>query len=305
MQQSPPVQFEKCPKHPQNDIVLFCLSIECKEPLCKDCCKLHVHWHNQQGTQANLDTVDNVRQQLLTDVHEMKLRFEEERAILHHFSDSEQSEAVKQMQNKLQKVKQTLLAAVHEYCHQLEEQVKQRIQLHRQSHPGEKKELHQKLNTIINNLDQQEKMLLQPKYIRGCLMVMSEEQNHDFDQITFDVDNALKHYLSNAFDVVISEDKLVRIVQSFNEYVEIQEVNLREELDHYTKKIRENKKNPHEPLNKQFNSTSQKQLQPKESKLMQSIYDDKFRPTFQPGASQYRPNFNDSKADQIMSKFYH
>lgn len=30
---------------------------------------------------------------------------------------------------------------------------------------------------------------------------------------------------------------------------------------------------------------------------MQSIYDDKFRPTFQPGASSYRPNFNDSKAD--------
>lgn len=50
--------------------------------------------------------------------------------------------------------------------------------------------------------------------------------------------------------MIISEDKLVRIVQSFNEYVEIQEINLREELDHYTKKIRDNKKNPHEPLNK-------------------------------------------------------
>ena len=50
--------------------------------------------------------------------------------------------------------------------------------------------------------------------------------------------------------MVISEDKLARIVQSFNEYVEIREANLREELDLYTKRIRDNKKNPHEPLNK-------------------------------------------------------
>jgi B-box zinc finger len=69
--------YEKCPKHPNNDIILFCLGNNCIEPLCKECCKLHVHWHNSSGTRAEIDTVDTVRDNCLSDIHKLKVRFEE------------------------------------------------------------------------------------------------------------------------------------------------------------------------------------------------------------------------------------
>ncbi|KAM3129050.1 hypothetical protein pb186bvf_018828 [Paramecium bursaria] len=239
--QFPQQQYEKCPKHQQNDIVLFCLAGECKEPLCKDCCKLHVKWHNENGTRSELDTVDSVRQTLYQDVHDLKIKFEEERAILHHFSDNENSDLIKSVHSKLEKVRKTLQQVVSDYCHQLEEQIKQRILQHKGSHPGEKKELHHKLNNIIQSLDSQEKQLMQPKYIKACLLVISEEKNHDLEQFSREIDHALKHYLSNMFDVFVHDDKLPQIVQSIQSYVEIHQANFQEELDIYTKKLREGK----------------------------------------------------------------
>ncbi|CAD8166320.1 unnamed protein product [Paramecium pentaurelia] len=301
-----PSQFEKCYKHPSNDIVLFCMSLECRQPLCKDCCKLHVQQHNQNGTQAQLDTVDNVRQQLLNNVHEMKTKFEEERTILHHFNVSESPELLKQIQNKLQRIKQTLMTAVNEYCIQLEEQVKQKIHLQKQSHPGERKDLHHKLNQIIINLDQQEKMLLQPKYIRGCLMVMSDEQNHDFEQLTLEVDDALKIYLSNAFDVYVHDDKLQKIIQTFTEYVDIYQVNLTEELEHLSKKIRDNSQLvPQIPKkNIQNQKIAQQPIPIKETKQYHSIYDEKFSSNNFASQSQFKRSYGDKKQDQYYQKIY-
>lgn len=64
--------YEKCPKHKQNDILLICLGGNCveviyfflkiiKQPMCKECCKLHVDWHNKNGTPPELETVDTAR----------------------------------------------------------------------------------------------------------------------------------------------------------------------------------------------------------------------------------------------------
>ncbi|CAK57576.1 unnamed protein product (macronuclear) [Paramecium tetraurelia] len=301
-----PSQFEKCYKHPSNDIVLFCMSLECRQPLCKDCCKLHVQQHNQNGTQAQLDTVDNVRQQLLNNVHEMKTKFEEERAILHHFNVGESPELMKQIQNKLQKVKSTLMAAVNQYCVQLEEQVKQKIHLQKQSHPGEKKDLHHKLNQIILSLDQKEKMLLQPKYIRGCLMVMSDEQHHDFEQLTLEVDDALKMYLSNAFDVFVHEEKLQKISQAFTEYVDIYQANLNEELEFLSKKIRDNSQVPQMPKQKIVSNQkiAQQTIPIKETKQFHSIYDEKFSGSNFANQSQFKWSYGDKKQEQYYQNIY-
>ncbi|CAD8214825.1 unnamed protein product [Paramecium octaurelia] len=300
-----PSQFEKCYKHPSNDIVLFCMSLECRQPLCKDCCKLHVQQHNQNGTQAQLDTVDNVRQQLLNNVHIMRTKFEEERAILHHFNVGESPELVNQIQNKLQKVKSTLMAAVNQYCIQLEEQVKQKIFLQKQSHPGEKKDLHHKFNQIILSLDQQEKMLLQPKYIRGCLMVMSDEQHHDFEQLTLEVDDALKMYLSNAFDVYVHEEKLQKISQAFTEYVDIYQANLNEELEFLSKKIRDTSQVPQMPKKIVSNQKIAQQTIPiKETKQFHSIYDEKFNGSNFASQSQFKRSYGDKKQEQYYQNIY-
>jgi hypothetical protein len=48
-----------------------------KKPLCKECCKIHIAWHNAGGTKAEIDTLDNVRNNCLNDVHQLKMRFEE------------------------------------------------------------------------------------------------------------------------------------------------------------------------------------------------------------------------------------
>lgn len=69
--------------------------------------------------------------------------------------------------------------------------------------------------------------------------------------MTLEVDNALKSYLANAFDVFVYEEKLSKIVASFHEYVDIHEANLREELDIYTRKIREGRRYTTEPLTRQ------------------------------------------------------
>lgn len=80
--------------------------------------------------------------------------------------------------------------------------------LNQAAHPGEKKELHHKLNTAITQLDLQEKSLNSQKYIKACLVVLSEEKNHNLEGLSNDIDNALKHYLDNMFEVYIHEDKL-------------------------------------------------------------------------------------------------
>lgn len=49
---------------------------------------------------------------------------------------------------------------------------------------------------------------MQPKYIKACLLVISEEKNHDLEQFSREIDHALKHYLSNMFDVFVHDDKL-------------------------------------------------------------------------------------------------
>ncbi|CAD8116002.1 unnamed protein product [Paramecium sonneborni] len=301
-----PSQFEKCLKHPSNDIVLFCMSLECRQPLCKDCCKIHVQQHNQYGTQAELDTVDNVRQLLLNNLQGLKTKFEEERNILHHFNVGDSPDLAKQIQNKLQKVKSTLIGLVNQYCIQLEEQINQRIHLHKQSHPGEKKDLHQKLNQIIVNLEQQEKLLLHPKYIRGCLMVMNEEQNHDFEQLAQEVDEALKLYLSNAFDVFIHDDKIQKISQTFLEYVDIYEVNMKEELEHLSKKIRETSQAPPIPKKSiQYPKPIQQPIPQKETKQLRSIYDQKFSFSNSNSQFQSKNNQKDNKQDQFMFQKYY
>ncbi|CAD8166113.1 unnamed protein product [Paramecium octaurelia] len=234
--------YEKCPKHSINDIVLFCLHDQCREPLCKECCKMHIQQHNLQGTPANIDTVDSVREMLFNDVHNLKIRFEEEREILHHFSDGENSQLIKQIHAKIEQVKKSLLQLINDYCNQLEKEIQRRIHQHKAAHPGEKKELHHKLNTVITQLDSQEKALQSQKYIKACLVVISEEKNHDLEGLSLDIDNALKHYLDNMFEICIHDDKLQKISDALKEYVEIHQANLAEELEYYTQQIRENKR---------------------------------------------------------------
>ncbi len=36
--------------------------------MCKECCKLHVDWHNKNGTPPELETVDSAKNQCLTDI---------------------------------------------------------------------------------------------------------------------------------------------------------------------------------------------------------------------------------------------
>ncbi|CAD8181329.1 unnamed protein product [Paramecium octaurelia] len=234
--------YEKCPRHPINDIVLFCLHDQCREPLCKECCKFHIQLHNQQGTPPYIDTIDSVREMLFNDVHNLKVKFEEEREILHHFSDGENSQLIKTIHGKIEQVKKNLHQLINDYCNELEKEVQKRIHQHKAAHPGEKKELHHKLNTVINQLDLQEKGLQSQKYIKACLVVISEEKDHDLEGLSLDIDNALKHYLENMFDICIHNDKFQKINDALNEYVEIHQVNLGEELEYYTQQIRESKK---------------------------------------------------------------
>ncbi|CAD8068689.1 unnamed protein product [Paramecium primaurelia] len=276
--------YEKCSRHPINDIVLFCIHDKCKEPLCKECCKLHIQWHNSQGTPANIDTVDSVREKLFSDVHNLKIRFEEEREILHYFSDGEHSQLIKSIHGKIEQVKKNLLKLVNDYCNQLEKEIQKRIQQHRAAHPGEKKELHHKLNTVITQLDSQEKALQSQKYIKACLVVISEEKNHDLEGLSLDIDNALKHYLDNMFDVCIHEDKLQKINDALNEYVEIHQANYAEELEYKTQQIRESKKTTgiqSQQYHQQFKPVNKKQeINPPISQTIpsknlnyQSVYD--------------------------------
>jgi hypothetical protein len=36
--------------------------------MCKECCKLHISWHNSLGTKPELDTIDSIRSHLLNDI---------------------------------------------------------------------------------------------------------------------------------------------------------------------------------------------------------------------------------------------
>ncbi|CAD8098232.1 unnamed protein product [Paramecium sonneborni] len=288
--------YEKCPKHPINDIVLFCLHDQCREPLCKECCKLHIQWHNQQGTPANIDTVDSVREMLFNDVHNLKVRFEEEREILHHFSDGEHSQLLKSIHVKIEQVKKNLHQLINDYCNQLEKEIQKRIHQHKAAHPGEKKELHHKLNTVISQLDQQEKALQSQKYIKACLVVISEEKNHDLEGLSLDIDNALKHYLENMFDVCIHEDKFQKINDALSEYVEIHQANLGEELEYYTQQIRENKKSSGIPQQQQ-NQQQFKQINKKQElnpPLSQTIPQSKLNYSTIYDAPHYQQNIHSS-----------
>lgn len=69
--------YEKCPRHKQNDVLLFCVGGDCIEPLCKACCKEHVTWHNSCNSLAELDTVDNLKQNCLKELRDLKIKFEE------------------------------------------------------------------------------------------------------------------------------------------------------------------------------------------------------------------------------------
>ncbi|CAD8084756.1 unnamed protein product [Paramecium primaurelia] len=291
MQQQPQLAptYEKCPTHPINDIVLFCLNDECKEPLCKECCKLHIQQHNQQGTPAIIDTVDSVREMLFNDVHNLKIKFEEEREILHHFSDGEHSQLIKSIHGKIEQVKKNLHQLINDYCDQLEKEVQKRIHQHKAAHPGEKKELHHKLNTVINSLDQQEKGLQSQKYIKSCLILLFEKKDHDLEGLSLDIDNALKHYLQNMFDICIHNDKFDKINDVLREYVEIHQVNLGEELENYTQQIRENKKI--QGIQQQQYQNKQQQQYQNQQQFQQSIKKQELNPIISQTIPQTKQNY--------------
>ena len=45
--------------------------------------------------------------------------------------------------------------------------------------------------------------------------MISEEKNHDLEGLSNEIDNALKHYLENMFDVYIHKDKFQKISKIF------------------------------------------------------------------------------------------
>jgi hypothetical protein len=63
----------------------------------------------------------------------------------------------------------------------------------------------------------QEKSLMSSKYLRGLLQILTEEQNHDLEGVSREIDQTIKHYLSGLFDVFIHEDRLTVISRLFRE----------------------------------------------------------------------------------------
>jgi hypothetical protein len=51
--------------------------------------------------------------------------------------------------------------------------------------------------------------------------VLTEEKSHDLEGLASEIDGAVRHYLSNMFDVFVHEDKLDRISIKFLIYKEI------------------------------------------------------------------------------------
>jgi hypothetical protein len=76
------------------------------------------------------------------------------------------------------------------------------------------KELRGRLDRVVADLDQQEKSLMQPKYMRALLTVMMEEKNHDLEGFSREIDTALKAYLKNLFDVFVHEDHINELSNS-------------------------------------------------------------------------------------------
>lgn len=51
--------------------------------------------------------------------------------------------------------------------------------------------------------------------MKELLMVLMEEKNHDLTGFAKEIDDSIKHYLQNMFDVFVHEDRLPRVGIAF------------------------------------------------------------------------------------------
>lgn len=167
--------------------------------------------------------------------------FARERSILEYFSFSDTNEFVAKVSGKIEEVKLKLQAIVDAYCKKLEDDLRKRLEQHHYTHPREQKQLKQKLDAIIAQLESEEASLRDYAYLRPMLQILNQNRRHDIESVQKEIDVAVHQFINNMFDVTLNQDKVVQLKKDLADYVHLKPVDFQEELNYYKKLHRSGK----------------------------------------------------------------
>lgn len=161
----------QCPTHPSYDITNICINPQCLEPLCPKCIVQHIQQHNQLGTYAEIELIEDKRGECIQYVRKIKEVFQQEKQMLNCYNDTQKGDFERRCQETIQKSKQRVLALVEQYYTRYSEMISKEMAQNLTTHPGQYNQIEQRVNTIVGNISEIERRLCSGQYIKDMIDV--------------------------------------------------------------------------------------------------------------------------------------
>lgn len=103
---------------------------------------------------------------------ELLSQFQNERKKLWKHSDQHKNEIAQHYLGKISKAKSKVIQIIEGYFETLNQEVKRDMEEHFNKHPGEFKQMNQRLESVIGALEKQMTNLKGPNYVKSLLKVL-------------------------------------------------------------------------------------------------------------------------------------